>query len=543
VVYTDRVVPDPDRLIGLPLFGGYRITRKIGEGGMGAVYVAENSELQKRLAVKVLLPDRLAHSTAIKRFLAEARAASAINHRNIIEILDSSTLADGRHYILMEYLEGTTLRRYARGLGPMPMDVSLAVLAQVCSGLQAAHERGIVHRDLKPSNIFIAPQPDNPYFTKLLDFGIAKLEDPGLAGDLETKSQTVAGTPGYMSPEQARALRDVDHRTDLYSLGVIAYELLSGRLPYKAQSIGDLVYQQASTRPALLAQLRADLPRGWHDVVHAAICLEPEGRPRSALEFARLLIAATPNGEQIARATASLLFAPTSGSDLSAPSGRFESGSSDWSVASMPAQPIRSVTESVADDGQFPGVPSAESGSASRESIASRRDAATAIGYPVRTGPSRPSLALPSVPELDPPPTTLGMSASQMSMSKSPSPDSARKMMFAAMLLIGAALGGLAIFLWIDSQRAGGGATPAPAATEPAPANPVVKPLAADTLPDPVDAAVVDEPGVDAGVQTAAGAPDAEPVERAGKPKKPKRPKQPGDEGARTDEELFDGRK
>ncbi len=319
LVGTPRVevnkVAEADRLLGLPLFGGYVITRKIGTGGMGAVYLVENAELGKKLAIKVLLPDRSTSPTATSRFLAEARGASAINHRNIITIIDASELPDGRHYILMEHLEGTTLRRYARGLGPMPVDVTLAILAQVCSGLQAAHDRGIIHRDLKPSNIFVTPQPDNPYFTKILDFGIAKLEDPALAGEIQTKSQTVAGTPNYMSPEQARALRDVDHRSDIYSVGVMAYELLTGRLPYKAKSVGDLVYQQSSTTPVRISELRKDIPRAWDEIIHSAIQLEPANRPSSAQELARLLMEATPRGEAIARATASLLF--TSVSDVS----------------------------------------------------------------------------------------------------------------------------------------------------------------------------------------------------------------------------------
>ena len=186
--------------------------------------------------------------------------------------------------------------------------MTLSILAQVCSGLQAAHDRGIVHRDLKPSNIFIAPQPDNPYFAKILDFGIAKLDDPSLAKDVHTKSQTVAGTPNYMSPEQARALRDVDHRTDIYSIGVIAYELLTGRLPYKAKSVGDLVYQQSSTTPPRARELRKELSRGWDAAIHEALDLDRTKRPASAQELARRFMEATPRGEEIARATASLLF-------------------------------------------------------------------------------------------------------------------------------------------------------------------------------------------------------------------------------------------
>jgi serine/threonine-protein kinase len=300
-----------DTLIGQRLFGGYVVSRRIGAGGMGAVYLVENQELGKRLALKVLLADRSKVPDNTARFLAEARAASAIHHRNIIEIIDSSRLEDGRHYILMEHLEGDTLRRFARQRRPLGLETVLALLAQVCSGLQAAHARGIVHRDLKPSNIFVAPRPDNPFFIKILDFGIAKLEDPLLAGDVHTRTHTVAGTPNYMSPEQARALRDVDHRTDIYAVGVIAYELIVGRPPYNAHSVGELVYQQGRNRPPMPSKLRSGIPEAWDVLIASALATDRDHRPASAHELALLMIEATPGGEEIARAAAPLLFSPS----------------------------------------------------------------------------------------------------------------------------------------------------------------------------------------------------------------------------------------
>ena len=445
-----------DRIIGTRVFGGYSITRKIGEGGMGAVYVAENHELRKKLAVKVLLPDRLSSATASSRFLAEARAASAINHKNIIEIIDSSKLPDGRHYILMEYLEGTTLRRYARGIGPMPVDVVLAIAAQVCSGLQAAHDRGIVHRDLKPSNIFLAPQPDNPYFTKVLDFGIAKLDDPNLAGDIETKSHTVAGTPNYMAPEQARALRDVDHRADVYSLGVIIYELLSGYLPFKANSIGDLTYKQASTKPAQVGELRPDLSEAWNRLVMDAIALEPSERVHSADRLAFRMIEATEHGEQIARATASMLFAPSTGS-IGGSSDRqsLPPGFDEPSAVGLGGLPSRSLTASLAEraNRHSIAVGSSRSPSDAHEPEKTRAARPAALGRTTnrshRIHPSGESQRLPQERPADQlgdrgeNPTTLGMSASQVSV-RSPQylptkPTSWGKITAAAVILAGAA--------------------------------------------------------------------------------------------------------
>ena len=276
---------------------------------MGEVYLVENVELQKELVIKVLLPDSASSDELVERFLAEARAAAAIRHRHIVEILDSSTLPDGRPYILMEYLEGETLFSFAHRHGPLDVEVVLPILAQVCSGLEAAHKRGVVHRDIKPSNIFITPQPDNPYFTKILDFGIAKLEDPTLAGGVMTRSVMLAGTPHYMSPEQARTLHGVDHRTDLYAVAVIAYEMLTGRVPYEAHSIGELVYQQARTTPPLVHELRPGVPDAWSSLLEQALSLEADQRPPSARDLALRMAAATDDGVRIAKEAAPLLFA------------------------------------------------------------------------------------------------------------------------------------------------------------------------------------------------------------------------------------------
>lgn len=300
---------EADSLIGQKVFGGYVVTRPIGAGGMGEVLLVENAELNKKLVIKVLLSERSTHPELVERFLAEARAAAAIRHRHIVEILDSSTLPDGRPYILMEYLEGETLFSFYTRQGMLPADVTLAILCQVCVGLEVAHKRGVIHRDIKPSNIFITPQPDNPYLTKILDFGIAKMEDPTLAGGVVTRSVMIAGTPHYMSPEQARTLHHVDHRTDIYALGVIGYELLTGQVPYDAHSIGELVFQQAKTAPPLAHELRSDLPDALSNVLEQALAIDPDHRPSSARDLAMMLIAATPDGMHIAREFAPLLFA------------------------------------------------------------------------------------------------------------------------------------------------------------------------------------------------------------------------------------------
>ncbi len=338
---------EPDSLIGQPLFGSYVITRRIGHGGMGVVYAVESQELGKTLAMKVLRGDAAKLSpTTTARFVAEARAASSINHRNIIDVIDSAQLPDGRRYILMEYLEGMTLREFAKGIGPLSIEVALAVLAQICSGLQAAHDRGIIHRDLKPSNIIISPQPDNPYFAKILDFGIAKLSDPALGSEVETQTNALAGTPSYMAPEQARALRDVDQRTDIYALGVMAYRLFCGKLPYKAHSIGELVHQQTTTSPESLELRRGDLPHAWTVLVHRAMAMDPAQRPQSANEFAAMMIAATPGGEEIAKRSASLLFTTETGGSFSTSQTGDAQRAQEWSQVSMPDGTQQAPTQS-----------------------------------------------------------------------------------------------------------------------------------------------------------------------------------------------------
>ena len=317
------LVSSPVPLVGQCVFGGYVVTHRIGKGGMGEVYQAHNPEIGKKLAIKILRHERVANADATARFLAEARAASSIQHRNIIEIVDSSTLPDGRHYILMEFLEGETLRHFAKRHLTVPVGPSLALLSQICSALQAAHDAGIVHRDIKPSNVFVSPQLDNPYFIKILDFGIAKLEDPDLARDIETQSQAVAGTPNYMAPEQARALRGVDHRADIYAVGAIAYKLLTGKTPYAASSIGDLVYQQTQGPPPPPTTHRANVPQRWSATIMRALARDPADRFDSMSEFALALTAITPGGEDIVASCAPLLL--TGDSPHSSPDSSIES--------------------------------------------------------------------------------------------------------------------------------------------------------------------------------------------------------------------------
>ncbi|HXU80623.1 MAG TPA: serine/threonine-protein kinase, partial [Polyangia bacterium] len=195
-------------------FGNYRSLSLLGEGGMGAVYLAEHPEIGRKVAVKVLRSEFSRDTQLLGRFLNEAKAANAIGHPNIIEILDMGTTADGMPYLVMELLEGEVLAGRLRRLGRLPLPVALEIAYQTASAVGAAHRKGIVHRDLKPDNLFIVPDEHDPARerVKVLDFGIAKLQMRGPGDSVKTRTGTLMGTPVYMSPEQAMGTKEVDHR-------------------------------------------------------------------------------------------------------------------------------------------------------------------------------------------------------------------------------------------------------------------------------------------------------------------------------------------
>jgi serine/threonine-protein kinase len=228
--------------------GNYVVRRKIGQGGMGAVYLAEHPRIGRQVAIKVLLPEVSRKPDVVQRFFTEARASSEIRNEHIIDILDFGELPDGTSYIIMEWLDGRSLRDLIAA-GPLELGRALHIARGIGRALAAAHARGIVHRDLKPDNIFLIRRGGDPDFVKVLDFGIAKLMQPG-AGDEHhlTKTGALIGTPSYMSPEQCRG-QPVDHRTDIYALGVILYQMLSGRLPFVAHALGELLLAHMTQQP------------------------------------------------------------------------------------------------------------------------------------------------------------------------------------------------------------------------------------------------------------------------------------------------------
>ncbi|RYE83832.1 MAG: serine/threonine protein kinase, partial [Myxococcales bacterium] len=261
--------------------GEYRVESKLGEGGFGAVYGAVHPLIGKAAAIKVLHRQYSSSPQMVGRFAAEARAVNQIRHRNIIDIFSFGALPDGRQYYVMELLEGMTFDRFLDERGPLPPAVALPILRQMARALDAAHAAGIAHRDLKPENIFLVMDGDGDIFPKLLDFGIAKLlhdDASPESGSVKTRTGTPMGTPYYMSPEQCRG-HNVDHRTDIYSFGVMTFKVLTGQVPFDAPAVVELLYRHLSETPPLPSSVRPELGTTFDAPVQRMLEKDPARRP------------------------------------------------------------------------------------------------------------------------------------------------------------------------------------------------------------------------------------------------------------------------
>ena len=277
--------------------GSYRIIGKIGEGGMGAVYVAEHTLIGRQAAIKVLQREMSHRQDLVTRFFNEARAATAVKHPGIVEIYDFGYHTDGSAYIVMEYLEGETLSARLRRTRALPAARAVALGRQVAGALGAAHAKGIIHRDLKPDNIFIVRDPDvaDGERTKILDFGIAKLAAGDQPGISKTRTGEVMGTPAYMSPEQSKGAGNVDARTDLYALGCILFEMVCGRPPFVAEGGGEVMAQHIYApvpAPSSIAPVTPQLEQ----FLLRALAKDPAHRFQSAEEMSAALQMAVPPG-------------------------------------------------------------------------------------------------------------------------------------------------------------------------------------------------------------------------------------------------------
>jgi tRNA A-37 threonylcarbamoyl transferase component Bud32 len=235
-----------DALVGTTLAERYEIIRRIGEGGMGAVYEAKHSIIGKRVAIKVLLEKFLENEELMARLLQEARLASSIGHQNIVDVTDFGTTRDGRAFVVMEFLEGEPLSELIMRDAPLPVERSLAIIKQVASALGAAHAKGIVHRDVKPENVYLVRRGDLD-FVKVVDFGVSKAvrtqEEAGSEWQRLTRTGAVLGTPLFMSPEQASGCEDLDARADIWATALILYECLTGELPFRGTNYLGVIAQ------------------------------------------------------------------------------------------------------------------------------------------------------------------------------------------------------------------------------------------------------------------------------------------------------------
>jgi eukaryotic-like serine/threonine-protein kinase len=295
---------------GQVLAGKYRVERVLGVGGMGVVVSALHIQLDERVALKFLLPEALANEEAVARFAREARAAVKIKSMHVARVSDVGTLETGAPYMVMEYLHGNDLSVLLRERGPMPYPDAVDLILQACEALAEAHTHGIVHRDLKPANLFLITGADGSPCIKVLDFGISKLTNPNpSSGDYGmTRTQAIMGSPLYMSPEQMTSSRDVDGRADIWALGTILFELLTGRPPFLGDSMPQLCGMILQEAPPLPRQLRPDLPDGLQAVLLRCLEKKREARFANVAELATALAPfGTPNATRSAERVSRVL--------------------------------------------------------------------------------------------------------------------------------------------------------------------------------------------------------------------------------------------
>jgi serine/threonine-protein kinase len=277
-----------DPYIGQEIIGQFRIVQRIGKGGMGAVYKAEQPAMGRFVAVKILHRNLASRPDLVSRFRREARAMSRLTHPNTVRVFLYGQLDSGSLYIVMEYLEGLNLHQITKRQGPMALDRAAKILGQCAGALEEAHNAGIIHRDLKPENILLSEQGGMRDFAKVLDFGLAKVHDIDLKSSSPlTQEGMVFGTPEFMSPEQARG-KILDGRSDIYSLGTILYEMITGKLPFDARNPADYIRHHIKSPPIPVTQRVPELqfPPELDDFFAMALAKKTEDRYQTATEFA-----------------------------------------------------------------------------------------------------------------------------------------------------------------------------------------------------------------------------------------------------------------
>ncbi|XXX79825.1 serine/threonine-protein kinase [Sorangium sp. So ce134] len=457
--------------VGDVLAGKYRVEQIVGAGAMGTIVAAWHLELDQRVAMKFLHSRGTEGGDPAERFRREARALARIKSEHVARVLDVGSLQDGMPYMVMEFLEGNNLADEIRARGALPVVEAVGYALQAIEAMAEAHAAGIVHRDLKPANLFLARRPDGGRMIKVLDFGISKSMLGSSRDELAlTKTATLLGSPLYMSPEQVRCAKDVDARTDVWALGVIVYEMLTGRTPYNGDSVPQLFASLLHETPPTMAQVRADVPRELDAVVMHCLAKDPEQRWRNVGDLAHALLVFGPAGSHVhVERARRVLGLPGAGApSLSRPS--FTPGPPDATLG-LP--------------GAITGAPSA----GSRLSIPQHGGLSPAAS--AETGPAVSSWS-----------------------NTGNAPRAGRKgALVGVALAAGAALASLslgAVLFLLFGTTSGGGQPPAPAATQPS----------APAAPQSPGAAAA-EPPATAGGPAAAGAASAAVPEAAAAPEPP----------------------
>ncbi len=271
--------------------GNYNVTAKLGEGGMGVVFLAEHPVIGSKVALKAIHPHLARSADVVSRFVTEARAVNQIGHDHIVDITDFGHTPEGDFYFLMEYLQGEMLSELINHHGAFPPARALNIAAQIADALQASHAQGVIHRDLKPDNIFLITRDTTADFVKVLDFGLAKLTHASVSTPTHhTGAGAVMGTPYYMSPEQCEGKAEVDHRADIYGLGVILFEMLTGRVPFGGEGYGEVIIKHVTVRPPTARSLVPELPPALDAILSRALSKDPGARFQSMAELREALL-------------------------------------------------------------------------------------------------------------------------------------------------------------------------------------------------------------------------------------------------------------
>jgi eukaryotic-like serine/threonine-protein kinase len=269
--------------------GNYRITAKLGEGGMGVVYLAEHPVIGKKVALKAIHPELSRNTEVVSRFVIEAQSVNHIGHEHIVDIADFGNTPEGEFYFIMEFLQGEPLSERLKREGRLAPSRALSIAAQIADALQASHEHGIIHRDLKPENIFLISRGGSRDFVKVLDFGLAKLTQTEEKVSHKTRTGSVMGTPYYMAPEQCEGKTEIDHRADVYSLGVLLFEMLTGKVPFGGEGYGEIIVKHITMAPPSVRSVVPELSPVLDLILYRALAKDRAQRFQTMAELREAL--------------------------------------------------------------------------------------------------------------------------------------------------------------------------------------------------------------------------------------------------------------